>query len=460
MVKCLSRVAAVCGAGIFLAVIACARGAGGRGAGGAAGGVDPVADAEAQYQRVLEVMKRPTATGVLVTEVAPESPAVAAGLRGGDIIMEYYGNRITTLASLQEQVAEAMARQAVGEATGDRVVVRVRRGTAARGGQAGQEQVMAMQLPREPLGIRAIEVEVGVPGPRNPAPSPRGTVKLDWLAVLEAAAADKAAPGAEGTVMRAVVMSEAPATTQPAAGARQSTASWSGWQKSSAVAEIHDVLAGTLDVFRLDPDNQALPPEHAAFSFRLRIGDGLDGQGFVLDEAMAELPVAAGEQRLSGKAERFGPKLRVHMAPAPGAPVREGAADGAANHEYTMPLNALVQPAVAWVAAAMPHDAEAVLGLYLASTRDFVPRPGYVLTSRGKAVLPEPDTETAWRVDLMHCGVVVESYWFSDARRVLAMESTGPQRVISRRVANAHDAQLPLESRPPAGAATLPAKNP
>ena len=95
-----------------------------------------------------------------------------------------------------------------------------------------------------------------------------------------------------------------------------------------------------------------------------------------------------------------------------------------------------------------------------------MPRPGYVLVTGGKqplpadpaamdapATVPAPVPATAaaptyWRVDLMLCGVVIESYWFSDQRRLLCVQTQGPQSIVARRVDNAKTAALPLERKP------------
>jgi hypothetical protein len=111
----------------------------------------------------------------------------------------------------------------------------------------------------------------------------------------------------------------------------------------------------------------------------------------------------------------------------------------------------------------MPHEKDAVLPVRLMSVRDFVSRPGYVLNTRGKvdeeittrpAALPATNPAAApatrpgrplaadhggppaqlWRVDLQHCGVIVESYWFSDDRKLVRSEVAGGTPLTSRRV--------------------------
>jgi hypothetical protein len=126
-----------------------------------------------------------------------------------------------------------------------------------------------------------------------------------------------------------------------------------------------------------------------------------------------------------------------------------------------------VQPAVPLVAAALPHEPDAALALHLLSVRDLLPRPGYVLVARGRQPVPggtSPATAPggppatapgggAWRVDLMHCGTVIESYWFTDARRLAFIRAEGPPPILSRRTDPA-DASRPAEPRPPAAPTT------
>jgi hypothetical protein len=61
--------------------------------------------------------------------------------------------------------------------------------------------------------------------------------------------------------------------------------------------------------------------------------------------------------------------------------------------------------------------------------------------------------EKAWRIDLMHFGMVLESYWFSDQRRLLAIAGegitgAGGAPVVSRRVDDPADARAIPATRP------------
>jgi membrane-associated protease RseP (regulator of RpoE activity) len=142
-------------------------------------------DIDAQYAAVLAAMKHPHATGVLVTEIAPASPAGAAGLRGGDIITRLATEDVRTLKALREQVAELIASNIAGGKE-TKVVLTARRAMANSGKTAETNpaaetvETVLLQVPREPLGIRAIEVEAALPAPLNPPISPRGSFVMTW----------------------------------------------------------------------------------------------------------------------------------------------------------------------------------------------------------------------------------------------------------------------------------------
>src|SRR5580692_1317451 len=73
----------------------------------------PSPDIDTQYHSVLAEMKHPTAAGLLVTEIGPDSPAGAAGLQAGDIIYHYAGQNLHDLQSLRQQVADLLAANTV-----------------------------------------------------------------------------------------------------------------------------------------------------------------------------------------------------------------------------------------------------------------------------------------------------------------------------------------------------------
>ena len=405
---------------------------------------DPVADLEAQYQSALAALNKPPTTGILVTEVQPES-AAAAGLRAGDILTEYNGTRVTTLQALTDLVSQTVAHRIQEDTAGKPIPVRVRRG--------GQD--ISLQFHREALGIRAIEVQAGVPGPRNPPPNPRGTLDLDWKTLVQTLRAD--GPSGPAAFRLFDRTNPAPDATQPTAPPSPQE-DWIGWELCALTPEGDNALAGAIDIHHLLPtstepeDVTQAPTEHSAFTFHLQLGDFKTTPACVLDEATARYTAPTGQEntKIVASAKRLGETLQTTLALAIGdnAP----ASGVGEHHENAAPLNALPQAALPWIAAAMAHREGDALALNLLSIRDFLPRPGYVLATRGKLPLPTepgPDAGTApvagWRVDLMHCGVIIESYWFTDQRRVLCVQTQGPASLIARRAESAQMAATPLE---------------
>ena len=61
-------------------------------------------------------------------------------------------------------------------------------------------------------------------------------------------------------------------------------------------------------------------------------------------------------------------------------------------------------------------------------------------SSRGRQVLPGQaplgrrggERQAAWQVDLMHAGLIVESYYFSEQGRLLAVETPGFPTALAR----------------------------
>jgi len=440
--------------------------------------VDPAQDLENQYQQVVSVLKKPPLSGVVVTEVPPESPAAAAGLRGGDIILEYYGTKITSLKVLSEQVALAIGQRLENNQAGKLVLMKVRRD--------GDERVIG--LPRELLNIRAVEVEVGAAGPRNPPPNQRGALALDWKDVLATLRADgtppDAIPGGATDLSRDAVpaafrmMLHADAvidTTQPSKLRLYADEEWAGWQICRVTGKGEDVLEGKVEMFHIMPfwktEDDKVPTEHSTFTFRLRLGDYKTAPAFVLEAATSRTAAPAGQENMQYVIEgtRLGEKLQTNS----GLSTVEGQlGDGGRRpekHENGAPLSAAPQWALPWIAAALPQEDGDALGLYLLSTRDMLPRPGYVLATRGRVALPVdplgadaapatasgPVTTTSkaasealpWRVDVMHTGVVVESYWFTDQRRLICVQTQGPQSIVTRRPDSVKAASSPQEKK-------------
>ncbi len=338
------RRTAFCGGTILLAAMFCARAF----AAGAAGdGADAAGDIEAQYEDVLAALKNPPAHGVLVGEIEPDSPGIAGGLRG-DIITEYYGERINTLKDLREQVAEVTARAISDPKSGSHVLLK-----AYRDGKT-----VVIQLPRGPLGIRAIEVQAGVPGPRNPPPNLRGTIKFDWQKVLASAGEDSAR---EAAAFRTTVQIP---DDPPDAGFDER---WLGWQTMSLEPDGASALNDKVEIHRADqvaaPGTGAGP---TTLSFHMLLGDFKTSAPFILDTLTAHYEAEDGAA-VSAAVVRVAGTLQANLTTAGGDPSR----NGNAHWQTTVPQNAMIQPGIPVVGAALPHEEGAVLALQLLSVQGF-----------------------------------------------------------------------------------------
>jgi len=360
---------------------------------------------DAQYAAVLSAMKNPAATGVLVTEIGPESPAGTCGLRAGDIIIKLNDKDVRTLTALREQVAEMIAEKFVKERSAKAPLL-VRRG----------DDSITIDIPPEPLGVRVIEVQAGIASPLNPPTSEPGSITLAWRELRDLG---------RDVFLRNV----------------ETNGSWLGWQKRSVRQATDDVLAATHELHHVTIDGQdAAVARSESINFTIRIGDYLTTPAFVLE--VVEIVTQAGpppNTTSRSRAVRVGRFFRR---------------DQKSSHEC--PLTTLIPSAVPLVAAAMPQQKGAVIPLQLMSVRDFIARPGYVLATRGRQALPadaltadsKDNPGQAWRVDLLHCGAVIESHWFSDDRRLLRADSLGSAALVSRRVANEREARSSAEENP------------
>lgn len=88
---------------------------------------------DADYERYLAANGRPTSVGI--GNVLPNSPAQTAGIRSGDEIVRYDGERVFSMMDVAGQIMR-------GEAEGNVVVDIVRDGTA-----------LQLVIPRGPLGV-------------------------------------------------------------------------------------------------------------------------------------------------------------------------------------------------------------------------------------------------------------------------------------------------------------------
>jgi hypothetical protein len=386
-------------------------------------------DYQTQYQAVLAAMKSPAVTGLLITEIGADSAAGAAGAMGGDILINYAGKEVRTLKDLRANVADMIATAEVADVK-RKVLMQVRRGN----------QELLLQVEREPLGIRVIEVEAGVAAPLNPPASPRGSIKLAWEELLHDRASSEA-------FFRTDLVS---------GGVEDVTKDWAGWQRRTLTLAGQDALAGealTGHVELGSNDGKVIGREQ--MGYRFRTGDYSATPAFVLESA--DVVVQADDAEVTTHAEHVGAVLRWES----GTVWRDRQAEPV-KAEAACPLNAIIPAMAPVVAAAMPHvsgggagDEQAVLDVSVISTRDFQTRPGYALVTRGKRHLGEASTMPAasiggqdgWCVELMHCGVVAERFWFSDDRRLLRLEMLSGTTTVSRRVGSDTDAQQPIALR-------------
>jgi hypothetical protein len=381
-------------------------------------------DVDAQYETVLAEMKHPPATGILVTEVGAESAAGAAGLQAGDIIFHYAGSDVHELQALRQAVADTFASHVAGDAANN-VLLGVHR--------SGQN--VLLQVPRQPLGIRAVEVEAGVPVQGNPAPSPRGTITLAWDDVVK-----QQITTAEG---------DSAFFRLNEVGGKPGETLWTGWQRR-AMTVAHEAIVGELDQYHTDPEEgTGAIVASEIVKFRLRVGDYVSEPAFVLESMDVTLNNGDGSRReITGK--RAGVLFRAENTLTTLQRIV-----GPAKISNPAPIGAIPSAAIPLVAAAMPQEKGAALTVSLLSYRDGVSRPGYVLVARGQQALrPEKDAPLAWRVELIHCGVIVDTYWFNDQRRLLQVDSPSGTITIARRVGSLADASVP------AVPATAPATQP
>jgi hypothetical protein len=132
-----------------------------------------IAAADAQeadlFDRLEKLLADPPATGILVTQVLPDSQAMAAGMRLGDVVFSYGGWPVADLQTL------GAAKEALGEAeTIEMVVVR-------------DGKRISFSLSPGQIGFMGVGVEKGVAAPALPADT---GVKFDFSA-LRSGASDR-----------------------------------------------------------------------------------------------------------------------------------------------------------------------------------------------------------------------------------------------------------------------------
>jgi hypothetical protein len=188
-----------------------------------------------------------------------------------------------------------------------------------------------------------------------------------------------------------------------------------------------------------------------SITLRLTTGDYKTSPAFILESADVVTKPGNGSVVTVG-ARRAGPVVRTQTDTKFATHL-----EGPVKREQASPMTTLLPPAIPIVASALPQQKDAVLAVHYMSVRDFVARPGYVLVTRGKVELPneksiletkQKNPPQAWRVDLMHCGTIVESYWFSDQRRLLRVDTFSGTSLIARRVATEAEARVTAVEKP------------
>jgi len=350
---------------------------------------------------------------VLVTEIGPQSGAGRAGVRGGDIILNYGGRETRDLATLRGQVAEALASRETTENTG-KLLMMVRR--------EGEEKPLILQMPREPLGIRAIEVEAGVAAALNPPAGLRGSFAMEWEKLPAVEETDDAALAREVTWYRLYEGGE-----------------WAGYVKAERRLRGTDMCELDLETTHVEVGDggggaRVVSTTREMASFRM--GDQKESPALTLEALEFADSTRAVDWHTSAK--RVGARLLGW--------VQEERAGPQMPRDVGMGLSAVSGGSVRVLAAALPREKGVVLGCSVVSGWDLLPRPGYVLVARGYE--PKDDGGNGWRVDLMHCGVVVESYWFSEQRKLLRMATAmGVQRELLK-VAGEGEAKASVTTQP------------
>ena len=59
----------------------------------------------------------------------------------------------------------------------------------------------------------------------------------------------------------------------------------------------------------------------------------------------------------------------------------------------------------------------------------------------------QKNSPSDWRVDLLHCGVIVETYRFTEHRRLVQIDSPAGTPLITRRVNSQEEASRPMTEK-------------
>ena len=334
---------------------------------------------EADYQKVLHIMKSPPATGVLVADVTKDGPGDKAGLKPGDIITTYDGAAADTLHSLKQALADALAAQVKDETIGPKVELKLVRD--------GKPVVLAAD--RGGLEVTPLEVRSGVAAELNPPATPRDKLAVEWDLLMPPPKGDGAGAAVQPARRQFLVF-------YSAEGAVLAVMQFS-------LAREGPALESDMKVFtREDPESPTL---HITAQFVC--SDGKDLPPFLLDTLTYDNPLT------HFKVQRQGTRL-----------VERGRTDDARAEPTPSLMTAVpLECGVESLAAAMPHEAARVLAFPGLDPYSLQTRLGYALVTMGqRKVTINKKEQPLWGVQLMRFAQVEMTWWFDDQRRLVLIE--------------------------------------
>jgi hypothetical protein len=350
---------------------------------------------ESRYFSVLAALKKPAATGLLVAELGPYSNAANAGVRPGDILVEYLGRRLDDPA---DKDRNTLLRNLVTRAIDEQNKKDINPLATFIVERDGKLVVLAAE--RMPLGIFTIPVEKNVAMPLNPLESDRGSFKTTWTA--------------SETFLR---IGE-PKGDNPGAASVET--------HNLSVSDPNATLAlGARALFKSDLPAQTILQANYKFNITDRsVGPAISLENFSYADESIEISA-----------------LR-----------RGGIIRGTINRKFARVVEKVERPTLAesipsllvpHLAASLPLEEKIVLHFSIVSEIDLQTRPGYALETRGKTKIKiNKDDKVeieAFAVRLWHFGQPDSVFYFSAKRRLLSATSDagGPSMARSETEADA-----------------------
>lgn len=364
-----------------------------------------------RYQQVVAAMKRPPVSGVLIAEFGPNSAALAAGCRPGDIITGYAERDITTEASLRQAVAASVAEARLDAHAAPRVRLQVRRLTVSQ----PRGEMQTLFVARGPLGITGLETEAGVPLGLNPAGTPRGDFVMEWGAVP---------------------------TLEPPTGKMMGQELWTRLYQGSEWVGFErtrvDKAGGTwtLAVTSWQVDHQRVVGQQTAV-IGFTASDNRQAPGFGLEVADLEDTVTGTRATI----EKKGATIRGSIDPLPGSAGRhENVARPTAVIGQSSGIGVIPVYALPVAAAALPQRADIVAPFAQLSEADWQTRLGYAFKTLGKVSVS--GAGELWAVQVLHMGRAEMTFYFSDQRELVRAELGAG--LVAQRVGNEDEARREL----------------